>query len=43
MTYSFVWGVLRYLSLFVKVDRNKIGNIIADEELHWRITEEYIA
>lgn len=25
----------------MKVDQNKIGNIIADEELHCRITEEY--
>ena len=28
---------------FMKVDHNKIGNIIADEELRCRITEEYIA
>ena len=27
----------------MKVDQNKIGNIIADEELRCRITEEYIA
>ena len=30
-----------FICEFVKVDQNKIGNIIADEELHCRITEEY--
>ena len=31
-----------FICVFVKVDQNKIDNIIADKDLHCRITEEYI-
>ena len=31
-----------FICVFVKVDQNKIDNVIADKDLHCRITEEYI-
>ena len=30
-----------FICVFVKVDQNKIDNVIADKDLHCRITEEW--